>query len=700
MNNKMKKTVLMAMAVIAAITSCKMNEANPLLEESSLPYGAPAFDRIGNEHYKPAFEAAIARAKADIDAIVANAEDPTFENTIEALEYSGRTLTHVSGIFYNLNEANTNPEMQQIAEDIAPMMTEYQMYVMMNRPLFERVKAVYGAKDSLSLNIEQAKLLEETYKSFARNGANLPEESRAEFAANEEELSILSLTFGKNVLAATNAYILHLTDSADLAGLPEYVVNMAAQEAGDRNLEGWVFTLDQPSYSPFLKYSERRDLRERIWREYNSKCIGGEYDNIGNIRRIIALSTRQANLLGYPTYAAYAIEDRMAGTPQTVDNFIADLMEKTIPAARRDVAEVQEYANANGFEGRIRQWDFSYWSEKYQNEKYALNEEILKPYFKLENVENAVFDLANRLYGLNFTFREDIPVFHPDVRAFEVTDEAGRFMALLYMDYFPRASKRGGAWMTSFREEGIIGGVEQRPFVSVTTNFTKPTGDRPALLTFYEVTTILHEFGHALHGILAEGTYPSLTGTGVSRDFVELPSQIMENWAYEPEYLATFAKHYQTGEVIPQELIDRIVASKNYLAGYSQIRQLDFGKVDMAFYELTGEPQGDLVEFEKNVIASSALFPADMTTAFSESFSHIFAGGYSAGYYSYKWAEVLEADAFSLFKEKGIFNREVAESFRANILSRGSIEPEDVIYRRFRGRDPEPEALLVKLGLK
>lgn len=695
----MKRTTIAAAITAAVLTSCTMN--NPLLETSSAPYGAPAFDKIKVEHYKPAFEAAVAEGKAEIKAIVENPDEPTFENTIEALERAGSKLDNVSNIFFNLNEACTNDKMQQLAEDISPMLTEYSMSIILNPDLFARVKAVYEKKGELNLNQEQAKLLEECYKSFSRNGANLPDEKKDEFAKIEEELSIATLKFGKNVLAATNAFTLELTDEADLVGLPDFVKDMAASEAKSRGVEGWVFTLNQPSYSPFMKYSEKRDLREKMWRAYNSKGIGGEFDNTEAIKNIISLRLKEANLLGYDTYAAYSLEDKMAKTPETVLSFLDNMREKAYPFALRDVKEIQDYATQHGFEGTIMPWDFSYWSEKYQDEKYSLNDELLKPYFELSSVQAAVFDLANRLYGLNFTERKDIPVYHPDVKAFEVTDENGRFMALLYMDYFPRESKRGGAWMTEFRGTKTVDGVEQRPFVSVVTNFTKPTETEPSLITFNEVTTILHEFGHALHGMLAEGTYGSLTGTNVARDFVELPSQIMENWAYEPEYLQTFAKHYKTGEMIPQEYIDRIVAAKNYLAGYACIRQLNFGTVDMQWHVLSQIPEDlDVVKFEQNIVNAAPIMPSVDNIVFSPSFNHIFSGGYSAGYYSYKWAEVLEADAFSLFKERGIFNKEVAAEFRDKILSRGSIEDEDVLFRNFRGRDPQPDALLEKTGMK
>ncbi len=694
----MKKILLAALLTAATLTSCTMN--NPLLVPSEAPHGAPAFDKIRTEHYKPAFLQAIKEGKAEVEAIANNPEAPTFANTIEALTYAGESMTKVSNIFFNLNEACTNEEMQNLAEDISPLLTEFSMSIMLNPTLFARVKAVYEDRANLSLNQEQAKLLEETYKGFVQSGANLSDEDKVVYAKVQEELSIATLQFGKNVLSATNAYTLHITNEADLAGLPQYVREMGAAEAAERGLEGWVYTLNYPSYSPFLRYSENRELRRQIWTAYNTKCVGGEFDNLENIRKILNLRMKSASLLGYPTYAAYAIEDRMAKTPENVLTFLNDLRTKSYPFAKRDVADIQKYAAKNGFKEKLMPWDFSYWSEKYRDEKYAINEELLKPYFELSNVQAAIFDLANRLYGLQFTENPDIPVYHPDVKAFDVTDENGRFMAVLYIDYFPRESKRGGAWMTAFREQGVVNGEEQRPFVSLVTNFTKPTATEPSLLTFDEVTTILHEFGHGLHGMLAEGTYPSLTGTNVARDFVELPSQIMENWAYEPEYLKTFAKHYKTGEVIPQELIDKIVASKNYLAGYACIRQLNFGLVDMDWHTLTSVEGIDPIAFEQAEVDRNPVLPSVKDVIFSPSFTHIFAGGYAAGYYSYKWAEVLEADAFSLFKEKGIFNREVATAFREKLLSKGGTVDADILFRDFRGRDPRPEALLEKMGMK
>lgn len=692
------KKLIFAGILLAVLTSCKME--NPFLTESKAPFGAPEFDKIKTEHYLPAFETAIAEAKAEIDAITSNTEEPTFENTIEALEYAGQTLNRVAGVFYNIKEADTNDQMEEIAVKVAPMMTEFSMYVSLNVPLFERVKAVYEKKDSLDLDVDQMTLLEDNYKRFVRGGANLPEDKKAEYSKLSEELSLAGLEFGKNLLAATNAYTLHITDSTDLAGLPGFVKTMAAEAAAGKGLEGWVFTLQAPSYFPFMQYCENRELREQMWKAYNTRAVGGENDNTEVVKKIVDLRIKVANILGYETWADYMLENRMAKSRTTVNDFIMQLLKPSIPFAKKDVADVLAFAKKNGFKGaELMPWDFTFWSERFKEAEYALNDEELKPYFRLESCIDAVFSLANRLYGLNFKELDNVPVYHEDVKVYEVTDPNGRHMALFYADFFPRESKRGGAWMTDFRGQSIMNGVEYRPFISTVMNFTKPTADTPSLITHDEFITFLHEFGHALHGILAEGRYPSLTGTGVARDFVELPSQILENWGYEPEFLNSFAKHYQTGEPIPAELIEKIVRAKNYLAGYGQVRQLHFAYLDMNWHTQTTLPQMSTIDFEHKTLAPYSVLPSVEGTAFSNSFSHIFSGGYSAGYYSYKWAEVLEADAFSKFKEDGIFNPQTAQSFKDNILSKGGAEDEAEIYRRFRGHDPQPEALMKKLGL-
>lgn len=694
----MKQTLASACAVFLVFTSCNME--NPLLVESALPYGAPQFDKIRNEHYLPAFREAVSQAKAEIDAIVDNPEDPDFFNTIEALEYSGRALDRVSGIFYNLNEADTDEEMQSIAEEVSPLMTEYSMYVSLNERLFERVKAVYERRSAMALDPDQEKLLEETYRSFVRRGANLSGEDKTLYSKYSEELSLLSLQFQKNSLAATNAFFINVTDPAELAGLPQYMKDMGKEYAKERGLEGWVFTLDYPCYAPFMKFCVSRDLRKRMYMGRSMISVGGEFDNTETVRKIVDLRMKIASLLGYGTYADYVLEENMARTKDAVEEFLGRLLEPSLPYARKEVNEVYQYAVRHGFGGEeLMPWDFTFWAERYKEAEFAFNEEQLKPYFRLDNCIDAVFGLAGKLYGVTFEERPDIPGYHKDVKVYDVRDADGTHLALFYADFFPRESKRSGAWMTEFRGQSIYNGVEERPFVSIVTNFTKPVGDAPSLITHDEFTTFLHEFGHALHGMFAKGRYGSLTGTNVSRDFVELPSQIMENWAYEPEYLDSFAKDYRSGEVIPAELIDKVVAAKNYLSGYYQVRQLQFGIIDMAWHTLTELPEEGTVEFEKESIGKCAVLPEVQGTAISPSFGHIFSGGYAAGYYSYKWAEVLEADAFSLFKEKGIFSREVAGSFRHNILEKGGSVDPAVLYRNFRGHDPQPEALLEKLGL-
>lgn len=709
----MNKRILAAAGAILCLLSSCDNKMNPLLTDSTLPYGAPQFDKIKTEHYLPAFEQAITEAKAEIYAIVNNPDAPTFENTIAALDEAGGRLNDAAGIFYNLMEADTNDQMQDIAEKVSPMMTEYSMYVSLNEPLFARVKAVHESAEGLEP--DQARLLEKTWKSFVRSGANLGAEDKETYSKLSEQLSLLTLQYGKNVLAATNAFTLNLTEEADLEGLPDFVREAAMETAKSKEMEGWAFDLSAPSYGAFMKYSTRRDLRQKMWMAYNTRATEGENSNIELCRQIAESRLKIANILGYETYADYALEERMAKNPQTVNEFIQKLLEPSLPAAKAEVKELYEYARANGFEdSEIQPWDFGFWSEKLKDARYSINDEQLKPYFRLESCIDAAFGLAGKLYGLTFEERKDIPVYHPDVKVYDVKDADGVHKALFYADFFPRASKRGGAWMTEFRGQSIVNGVEKRPFISLVTNFTKPTAGKPALLTHDELTTLLHEFGHSLHGILAEGRYSSLTGTNVSRDFVELPSQIMENWAFEPEFLDTFARHFETGEALPDTLINKIVEAKNYNAAYAQVRQLQFGILDMAWHTLKGGSESGLfdrlsdlktmqelgtIAFEKAALKSSNVIPSIPEACISTSFSHIFSGGYSAGYYSYKWSEVLEADAFSLFKEKGIFSTEVSHSFRDNILSKGCSEDEDVLYRRFRGHDPEPEALLEKLGI-
>ena len=647
-----------------------------------------------------AFVQAVREARADIAAIVGNAQAPTFANTIEALEFSGRRLDRISNIFFNLNEAHTNDTMQALALELSPMLTEFSNDVSLDPKLFARVKAVYDRRESLGLNAEQRRLLEKTYKGFARSGAALSDGDKKIYRELTARLSELSLQFNQNSLAATNAFTLHVTDPAVVGELPDFVREGMAAEAKERGLDGWVVTLQIPSMVPFMTYSSNRALKEKLWRAYNTRCVGGEFDNSAIVEEIADKRLQLAGLLGYETYADYVLEERMAESSPTVNAFLAELLDRAVEAARRDVETVAGYARAQGFDAELMPWDFGYYSEKLKHERYELSEELTKPYFQLENVRRGMFELANRLYGITLRENPEIPVYHPDVKAYEVFDADGSFLAVLYMDFFPRASKRGGAWMTEFRQQGVENGVETRPLISVVYNFTKPTDSLPSLLTFDEVTTMLHEFGHALHGIFAAGTYPSLTGTAVYRDFVELPSQIMENWAYEKEFLDLFAVDYRTGEKMPAELIRRILDAKNYLAAYSHIRQVAYGLCDMAWHSISEPVKMPVVDFEKKAMARAQVLPYVDGQCTSTSFGHIFSGGYAAGYYSYKWAEVLEADAFSLFKEKGIFDRETAASFRENILSKGGSEHPMKLYVRFRGHKPDTQALFDKMGIE
>jgi len=671
---------------------------NPLLTESPLPYGAPQFDKIRSEHYLPAFQEAFRQGKQEIDAIVANPDAPTFQNTIEALEFSGSLVNKVGSIFYNLLEADATQELQDIAEKVSPMQTEYSMYISLNEKLFERIKTVYNQRESLGLEPDQLKLLEDTYKSFERSGANLNPDDKKKYSEISEKLSLLTLQFQKNQLSSTNNFRMVITSEAHLAGLPGYIRDMAAQAAQDKGVQGWLFDLSAPSYGGFMKFSDRRDLREKMYRAYNRRAYGDEWDNTETIRQIVDLRYQQAALLGYKDYADYKTELRMVGNGAAVWDFIEKLRAPALPKAKQEVSELNKFARSIGFDAdQIRPWDFSYYAEKQRVAKYNLTDEELKPYFRLEDCIDAIFSLANRLYGITFQ-PADVPVYHPDVKVYEVRDADGSFLALFYADFFPRATKRSGAWMTSFRDLKIQDGVQERPFISLVTNFTKPTADTPSLITHDEFTTMLHEFGHSLHGILAKGRYPSMTGTSVDHDFVELPSQIMENWGYEKEYLSTFAKHYQTGAPLPDELIARIKASKNYLSAYYHMRQLQFGILDMNYHTQTKPIQGDIIRFEKDALLSTDVLPSVPECIISTSFSHIFSGGYAAGYYSYKWAEVLAADGFSLFEEKGIFDKQTALKFRHLLEQGGSVQAAQ-LYRDFRGHDPEPEALLRQLEI-
>jgi len=674
---------------------------NPLLVQSESPFGAPMFDEILPEHYLPAFKEAIDQGKKEVDEIVTNQERPDFHNVIEALEYSGRTLSDIKGLFFNILEADATSELEKIAENVSPLLTEFEMYVSHNEALFAKCKAVYSMKDSLNLEPDQKKLLEDTYKDFVRNGANLSKADQATYGYYIEKLSLLELKFGQNVLESTKSFSLNLQSEDELQGLPEFVREMGRQEAKDAGKDCYVFSLDRSSYDAFMKFSSRRDLRKEMYLAYDTLSIGGKNDNTAVIKVIVNLRMKVAAMLGYETYADYVLEERMAKNRKSVETFLEELMEPSLPVAKKEIADILAFAKSEGFEdSELQPWDFSYWSEKYRQEKYSINEEVLKPFFPLERSVDALFSLSAKLYGLSFNLRHDIPVYHPDVKVFDVLDRDGKHLALLYVDFFPRKSKRAGAWMTEFRGQYSKDGTDYRPFVSIVTNVSKPTANKPSLLSFYEFTTILHEFGHALHGMLSKGRYPSLSGTNVSTDFVELPSQLMENWAFEPSYLNTFARNFETGETISSEMMDKIVESRNFLSGYLQVRQLKFGYIDMAWHTLREMPQDGAVAFEHSVLDKYEVFPVIEGSAICPSFTHIFSGGYSAGYYSYKWAEVLEADAFGYFKEKGLFGGEAADKFRTEILEKGSSEDESILYRNFRGCDPKPDALLRKLGIK
>ena len=673
---------------------------NPLVAEWNTPYQTPPFSKIEMKHYEPAVDYAIEQNRAEIDAIINNPEAPTFENTIVAMAESGELLGRVTGVFYVLNNCVTSPEMQQIALNISPKLTALSNDVSLNPELFARVKAVYDQRESLDLDQEDKMLLEDTYKGFARSGALLEGEAQELYRQYTTELSQLTLEFGQNALKATNAFSLNITDEAKVAELPDFVKEGLAADAASRGQEGWTVTLDAPSYSPFMTYSSQRDLKEQLYKAYNTRAKGGEFDNMENIRKIANLRLQIANLLGYETYADYVLEDRMAESRSTVNNFLDELCDATMGYAKKDVATVTEFAHSLGFEGDLMPWDWGYYNEKFKEAKYSINDEQIKPYLKLENAVDAVFMLAGKLYGLTFTPAPEIETYHPEASAYEVKDENGELMAILYLDFFPRESKRQGAWMTEFRGVKVKNGVEQRPLVQLVMNFTKPTANTPSLLTFDEFTTFLHEFGHGLHGILAKGKYEIINGTAVKRDFVELPSQIMENWATEKEYLDLWAKHYETGEAMPAELIEKLIAAKNYLAAYFNIRQLSFGMLDMAWHTITTPYEGDVLAFELEALKPTQVMPVVEGCAMGPGFTHIFSGGYASGYYGYKWAEVLAADAFSYFKEKGIFSEEVADKFRYEVLEKGGHEHPMDLYVKFRGHKPQTQALIDQMGLE
>ncbi|WGH75247.1 M3 family metallopeptidase [Tenacibaculum tangerinum] len=670
---------------------------NPLLQD----FNTPPFSQIKEEDYKPAIKKAIQIAKDEIDAIVKNVEAPTFENTTVALDNTGNTLDRVTAIFFNLNSAETNEEIQKIAKDISPWLSEFRNDMILNEGLFTRVKAVYDQLSELNLTPEQEILLDKQYKSFARNGANLKEADKAELRKIDAELAKLSLQFGEHVLAETNAFELLITNEAKLAGLPESAKEAAKELANSKGKEGWMITLDYPSYIPFMTYADTRELRKELAIAFGKKGFQqNDYNNEQIVKDIVTLRHKRANLLGYKTHAHFVLEERMAETPEKVITFLNELLEKAKPAAQREFTNLEAYAKKLDGIDQLQKWDGAYYAEKLKKELFNLDQELLKPYFKLENVIDGVFTIANKLYNLQFEEIDTIDKYHEDVKTYTVTDTNGDFVSYLYADFHPRQGKRDGAWMTSYKSQYKSTGTNERPQVSIVCNFTKPTKTKPSLLTFNEVTTLFHEFGHALHGMLANTTYKSLSGTSVSWDFVELPSQVLENWCYEKEALELFAKHYETGEVIPMEYVEKIKESASFHEGMQTLRQVSFGLLDMSWHSGNApENIASVKEFEMNAFAATKLYPDVAENCMSTSFSHIFQGGYSAGYYSYKWAEVLDADAFEYFKEKGIFNKEVANKFKDNVLSKGGTEEPMELYKRFRGRAPKPDALLKRAGL-
>ena len=670
---------------------------NPLLS----PFDTAPFSKLKNEHFMPAFTQAIADARAEIDAITNNPEAPTFENTIAALDFSGKQLDRISSVFFNLNSAETNDEIQKIAQEISPILSEFGNDITLNEALFKRVKAVYDQKDSLTtLTTEEQTLLDKKYKSFSRNGANLNDDKKKRLREIDAELSKLKLKFGENVLAETNKFEMHLTNEADLDGLPEGEKEAAAQMAKAKDKDGWLITLDYPSYIPFMKYAKNRALRKKLSIAFGSKAFHNDaLDNQENVLKIAKLRHERANLLGYKTHAHFVLEERMAETPEKVQEFLNELLEKAKPAAEREFKQLEDFAKELDGIDRLEKWDASYYSEKLKQKLFNLDDEKLKPYFKLENVIAGVFKVAEKLYGLQFEEVFDLDKYHADVKTYRIYDENRDLVSLFYADFHPRAGKRGGAWMTSFKSQYVENGTNVRPHISNVCNFTKPTASKPSLLTFNEVTTLFHEFGHGLHGMLANTVYPGLSGTSVYWDFVELPSQILENWCYEKEALELFATHYETGEVIPMELVTKIKESATFQEGMQTLRQLSFGMLDMSWHGADPTAITNVKAHEDKAFEGTDLYPATAETCMSTSFSHIFQGGYSSGYYSYKWAEVLDADAFAYFKEKGIFNKEVATKFKDHVLSKGGTENPMDLYKKFRGAEPKIEPLLERAGL-
>ncbi len=674
---------------------------NPLLQEWKTPFGTPPFKEIEIAHFKPAVEEAIKIAENEITTITENTAEPDFENTVAELDRAGEVLSKITSILFNLNSAETSKSLQETAQEISPILTRFSNDITLNEKLFKRIAKIFEEKEISGLDTEQKMLVERKYRQFMLGGAGLKETERARFREVSEELSTLSLKFEENVLEETNSWELHITDRSDLAGLPESLIEMAASEAARREKEGWVFTLHYPSYVPFMQYSEKRELREKMLRAYSTRSFrGNEYDNCENVLKITRLRLEVAKMLGFENYAGMILGDRMADTPEKVEKFLDDLYIASKPAAYRDFNNLRSFAEEWGHKSPVERWDWAFFSEKLKKKLYDIDDEILKPYFPLEKVQEAIFSLASRLYGIKFQSNNTIPVYHPEVRTFEVYDQDDSFLAILYTDYHPRQGKNGGAWMTSYRDQRKENGNDIRPFISIVANFTRPTETRPSLLSFNELTTFLHEFGHSLHGMLTKCTYEGLSGTNVARDFVELPSQFMENFAFEKEWLDSWVSHYETGQKLPDDLIKKIKDAAVFNEGYSCYRQLSFSFLDMSWHTVTKPVETDIAEFESRAMAKTELFPPDKSLNMSAAFAHIFGGGYAAGYYGYKWAEVLDADAFEYFRETGIFNRQTAESFRKNILETGGAEKPIELYKKFRGREANIEAFLRRSGLK
>jgi peptidyl-dipeptidase Dcp len=673
---------------------------NPLLQNWNTPFTTPPFPIIEPSHFKPAVEEAIKLAEKEIQTITVNLHPPTFKNTISALDNAGEKLGRITSILFNLNSAETNKLIQEAAQDVSPLLTRFSNDVTLNTKLFDRICKIYEKKETSDYTSEQKILIERKYRNFLLGGASLKINDRKRFREVSEELATLSLKFDENVLEETNSYILHLTDKTDLKGLPESIIESAAKEADSRGKAGWIFTLHYPSYVPFMQYSAIRPLREKMLKAYSSRAFrGNEFDNSRVVLKIVNLRLEIANMLGFKNFASMVLGDRMADTPEKVGMFLEELFNASKPAAFRDLNNIKKFAAENGFTGQLERWDWAFYSEKLKKDLYDIDDEILKPFFSLDKVETAIFSLAARLYGIRFSINKNIPVYHPEVKTYEVYDRDDTFLAILYVDYHPRPGKSGGAWMTSYRDQKKENNKDIRPFISIVANFTRHSESRPSLLSFNELTTFLHEFGHSLHGMLSKCTFESLSGTNVARDFVELPSQFMENYAFEQEWLDSFATHYLTGEKLPEELIKKIKEASAFNEGYACYRQLSFGFLDMGWHSIEKPTEADIAEFEKKVMAKTELFPYTDGLNMSASFGHIFGGGYAAGYYGYKWAEVLDADAFEYFKETGIFNSNTAESFRKNILEKGGTEYPADLYKKFRGKDPSIEPLLKRSGL-